>query len=88
MFYTSSIFSVGQFTTVLFKFIIYVCCGQVDKSTYEFLVYSYCGAQIFEIYGLGKEVVDLAFCGSVSNIGGLTFDEVRNIITITEKDIK
>ncbi|GKC14323.1 ferredoxin-dependent glutamate synthase, chloroplastic, partial [Tanacetum coccineum] len=37
---------------------------------------SYCGAQIFEIYGLGKEVVDFAFTGSVSNIGGLTFDEV------------
>jgi glutamate synthase (ferredoxin) len=25
---------------------------------------------------LGKEIVDLAFCGSVSNIGGATFDEV------------
>lgn len=37
---------------------------------------SYCGAQIFEIYGLGQEVVDLAFCGSVSKIGGLTLDEV------------
>lgn len=41
-----------------------------------FLVFSYCGAQIFEIYGLGKEVVDLAFCGSRSSIGGATFDEV------------
>ncbi|KAG6638509.1 hypothetical protein I3843_10G039500 [Carya illinoinensis] len=40
------------------------------------LLSSYCGAQIFEIYGLGKEIVDLAFCGSVSNIGGLTFDEL------------
>jgi glutamate synthase (ferredoxin) len=40
-------------------------------------VYSYCSAQIFEIYGLGKEVVDVAFTGSVSKIGGLTFDEVR-----------
>ncbi|XP_059428219.1 ferredoxin-dependent glutamate synthase, chloroplastic isoform X1 [Corylus avellana] len=40
------------------------------------LLSSYCGAQIFEIYGLGKEVVDLAFCGSVSKIGGLTFDEL------------
>jgi len=46
---------------------------------FQFLVYSYCGAQIFEVYGLGKEVVDLAFRGSVSKIGGLTFDEVRNI---------
>ncbi|RZC20404.1 Ferredoxin-dependent glutamate synthase 1, chloroplastic/mitochondrial isoform A [Glycine soja] len=40
------------------------------------LLSSYCGAQIFEVYGLGKEVVDLAFRGSVSKIGGLTFDEV------------
>lgn len=37
---------------------------------------SYCGAQIFEIYGLGQDIVDIAFCGSVSNIGGLTLDEV------------
>nr|XP_043609325.1 ferredoxin-dependent glutamate synthase, chloroplastic [Erigeron canadensis] len=40
------------------------------------LLSSYCGAQIFEIYGLGKEVVDFAFTGSVSKIGGLTFDEL------------
>ncbi|XP_031473848.1 ferredoxin-dependent glutamate synthase, chloroplastic isoform X2 [Nymphaea colorata] len=40
------------------------------------LLSSYCGAQIFEIYGLGHDVVDLAFCGSVSKVGGLTVDEV------------
>ncbi|BFG37858.1 hypothetical protein CerSpe_241320 [Prunus speciosa] len=40
------------------------------------LLSSYCGAQIFEIYGLGKEVVDFAFCGSISSVGGLTFDEL------------
>ncbi|CAI0439969.1 unnamed protein product [Linum tenue] len=40
------------------------------------LLSSYCGAQIFEVYGLSKEVVDLSFRGSVSSIGGLTFDEV------------
>lgn len=40
------------------------------------LLSSYCGAQIFEIYGLGKDVVDIAFCGSVSSIGGLTLDEL------------
>ncbi|XP_057548966.1 ferredoxin-dependent glutamate synthase, chloroplastic-like isoform X2 [Amaranthus tricolor] len=40
------------------------------------LLSSYCGAQIFEIYGLGKDVVDIAFRGSVSNIGGLTLDEL------------
>ncbi|VFQ72272.1 unnamed protein product [Cuscuta campestris] len=40
------------------------------------LLSSYCGAQIFEIYGLGKDVVDIAFCGSKSSIGGLTLDEL------------
>ncbi|CAA2995966.1 ferredoxin-dependent glutamate synthase, chloroplastic [Olea europaea subsp. europaea] len=40
------------------------------------LLSSYCGAQIFEIYGLGKEIVDIAFCGSTSSIGGLTLDEL------------
>ncbi|CAI9099640.1 OLC1v1036493C2 [Oldenlandia corymbosa var. corymbosa] len=40
------------------------------------LLSSYCGAQIFEVYGLGKEVIDMAFCGSVSSIGGLTLDEL------------
>ncbi|CAI9787509.1 unnamed protein product [Fraxinus pennsylvanica] len=40
------------------------------------LLSSYCGAQIFEIYGLSKEIVDIAFCGSMSSIGGLTLDEL------------
>jgi glutamate synthase domain-containing protein 2 len=44
---------------------------------YDLHLLSYCGAQIFEIYGLGQDVVDLAFRGSVSKIGGLTLDEVN-----------
>eukprot|EP00241_Pyramimonas_parkeae_P000420 CAMPEP_0114250742 /NCGR_PEP_ID=MMETSP0058-20121206/14870_1 /TAXON_ID=36894 /ORGANISM="Pyramimonas parkeae, CCMP726" /LENGTH=1531 /DNA_ID=CAMNT_0001364439 /DNA_START=430 /DNA_END=5025 /DNA_ORIENTATION=+ len=40
------------------------------------LLSSYSGAQIFEIYGLGQEVVETAFKGSVSRIGGLTLDEL------------
>jgi glutamate synthase domain-containing protein 2 len=48
----------------------------------SYLLDSYCGAQIFEIYGLGQEVVDLAFCGSVSKIGGLTLDEVIYIFSV------
>ncbi|KAH6832541.1 glutamate synthase 1 [Perilla frutescens var. hirtella] len=40
------------------------------------LLSSYCGAQIFEVYGLGKEIIDIAFSGSVSSIGGLTLDEL------------
>nr|AIA61126.1 glutamate synthase [Cyanidiaceae sp. MX-AZ01] len=38
---------------------------------------SYCGAQIFEIVGLHEQVVNLAFEGSVSRIGGLTLDELQ-----------
>jgi hypothetical protein len=34
------------------------------------LLSCYHGAQIFEIYGLGKDVVELCFKGSVSRIGG------------------
>lgn len=41
------------------------------------LLSCYHGAQIFEIYGMGKEVVDLAFRGSVSRIGGLNFSEIQ-----------
>lgn len=41
------------------------------------LLSCYHGAQIFEIYGLGPEVVDTAFRGSVSRIGGMNFDELQ-----------
>ena len=41
------------------------------------LLSCYHGAQIFEIYGLGEEVVDLAFRGSVSRIGGLSVDDLQ-----------
>ena len=41
------------------------------------LLSCYHGAQIFEIYGLGQEIVDLAFRGSVSRIGGMTFDDLQ-----------
>lgn len=35
---------------------------------------SYHGAQIFEALGIGNEVIDKCFSGTVSRIGGLTFD--------------
>jgi glutamate synthase (ferredoxin) len=41
------------------------------------LLSCYHGAQIFEIYGLGKEVVDAAFFGSVSRVGGLTLADLQ-----------
>ena len=37
----------------------------------------YHGAQIFEIYGLGEDVVDLAFRGSVSRIGGCSLNDLQ-----------
>ena len=37
---------------------------------------SYQGAQIFEILGIGKEVVDLYFTGSISRINGIDLDTI------------
>src|SRR2546430_7715953 len=37
---------------------------------------SYCGAQIFEALGLGAEVIDRCFTGTVSIIGGIGFAEI------------
>ncbi len=40
-------------------------------------VNSYRGAQLFEAVGLGQEVVDTAFCGVTSRIGGADFDALE-----------
>jgi len=37
---------------------------------------SYHGAQIFEVLGIDKSVVDKFFCGAVSRIGGMTLDDL------------
>ena len=37
---------------------------------------SYQGAQIFEILGIGKEVVDMYFTGSISRINGIDLDTI------------
>ena len=37
---------------------------------------SYQGAQIFEVLGINKTVVDAYFCGAVSRIGGLDLDDI------------
>ncbi len=42
------------------------------------LLSSYHGAQIFEAIGLGADVVELAFAGTTSRVGGLSFEEVAN----------
>ncbi|KAL3156941.1 hypothetical protein ABBQ38_001200 [Trebouxia sp. C0009 RCD-2024] len=57
------------------------------------LLSCYHGAQIFEIYGLGQDIVDTAFRGSVSRIGGMTFDDLQKEVEsfwvkgFPEKDI-
>ena len=40
------------------------------------LLSSYHGAQIFEAYGLGPDLIAAAFKGTVSRVGGLTLDEL------------
>nr|YP_009297017.1 ferredoxin-dependent glutamate synthase [Ceramium japonicum]AOM66360.1 ferredoxin-dependent glutamate synthase [Ceramium japonicum] len=42
------------------------------------LLSSYHGAQIFEILGLNQDIVDLAFCGTTSRLGGMTLSELYN----------
>jgi glutamate synthase (ferredoxin) len=37
---------------------------------------SYCGAQIFEVLGLGHEVIESCFDGTASPIGGIGFEEI------------
>nr|QCI07791.1 glutamate synthase [Pleonosporium borreri] len=40
------------------------------------LLSSYHGAQIFEILGLGKDIVDLSFIGTTSRLGGMDLSEL------------
>lgn len=41
------------------------------------LLNCYQGAQIFEAYGLGPDVIDLAFKGSVSRVGGMSLSDLQ-----------
>lgn len=43
---------------------------------------SYQGAQIFEILGLSSEVVDTSFCGTISRIEGLGFDDLAREVLV------
>ncbi len=40
-------------------------------------VMSYCGAQIFEVFGLSQSLIDNYFCGTVSHIGGMDIDDIE-----------
>jgi len=46
---------------------------------------SYHGAQIFEIIGLGRKVVDRCFNSTVSRIGGLDFDGIATEVLMRHK---
>nr|QUE29655.1 GltB [Erythrotrichia foliiformis] len=47
------------------------------------LLSSYQGAQIFEILGLGSEIVEKSFCGTTSQIGGLTLADLEKELIST-----
>lgn len=50
------------------------------------LLSSYHGAQIFEAIGLGAELVELAFTGTTSRVGGLNLEEVaQEVLTFHAK---
>lgn len=49
-------------------------------------IQSYQGSQIFEAIGLGKEVIDKYFTGTVSRIGGITLKDIeRNVDELHSK---
>ena len=43
-------------------------------------IQSYHGAQIFEIVGLSQEIVDHSFTGTISRLGGMSFDDLEKEI--------
>jgi glutamate synthase (ferredoxin) len=46
---------------------------------------SYCGAQIFEALGIGTEVIDRCFTGTVSAIGGIGFTEIAEDVLARQR---
>ncbi|MFI0445251.1 glutamate synthase large subunit [Actinomadura sp. 6N118] len=48
-------------------------------------VASYTGAQIFEAIGLGREIVDRAFTGTTSRLGGVGFDVIATEVAQRHK---
>ncbi len=48
-------------------------------------VASYCGAQVFEAIGLGRELVDEYFTGAVSRLGGIGLDELAAEVAVRHR---
>jgi glutamate synthase (NADPH/NADH) large chain/glutamate synthase (ferredoxin) len=46
---------------------------------------SYCGAQIFEVLGLGAEVIDTCFAGTASPLGGIGFSELGEDVLVRHR---
>jgi len=46
---------------------------------------SYCGAQMFDAIGLGGEVIDRCFAGTVSPLGGLSFREIFEDVVVRHR---
>jgi glutamate synthase domain-containing protein 2/glutamate synthase domain-containing protein 1/glutamate synthase domain-containing protein 3 len=46
---------------------------------------SYCGAQIFEVLGLGHEVISTCFSGTASPIGGIGFEEIAEDVLARQR---
>jgi glutamate synthase (ferredoxin) len=46
---------------------------------------SYCGAQIFEVLGLGHEVISTCFAGTASPLGGIGFEEIAEDVLTRHK---
>jgi glutamate synthase (NADPH/NADH) large chain/glutamate synthase (ferredoxin) len=46
---------------------------------------SYCGAQIFEVLGLGHEVIGTCFAGTASPLGGIGFEEIAEDVLVRHR---
>ena len=64
----------------------------INKGLYKIIskmgistITSYRGAQLFEIVGMHREVVDLCFQGTISRIDGITFADIENDQKIINK---
>jgi glutamate synthase (ferredoxin) len=73
----------GQLTKVDAKKAVYNYVKSINKGVLKVMskmgistAQSYCGAQIFEAVGLGREVIDRYFAGTPSRVGGIGLDVI------------
>jgi glutamate synthase (ferredoxin) len=51
------------------------------------LLTSYSGAQIFEVMGLGSDVIDTSFKGTTSRIGGMSMEEIASEVAMMRPEV-